>query len=163
MPSSRTLAIVDVALAVWVAAWIALGVAIGVNVNDLTGLSRTLVSEGHAVETIGRTLRPLGAAPLVGGSISHAAEQIQQTGANAVSSGHSSASSIKALAVLLAIAVALLPSVAVLGLYVPLRIQRIREERARRSTSVRGSIQTSDLTGAGNSTSARGSTGSKRA
>jgi hypothetical protein len=130
MPSSRTLPWVDAALALWVAAWIALGVAIGVNVGDLTALSRTVVTEGRAVETVGRALRPLGAAPFVGGEVSRAAEQVQRTGASAVASGRSSASSIEALSVLLAIAVALLPSVPVFGFYLPLRIQRAREARA---------------------------------
>lgn len=130
MPGSRTLPLVDVAVALWVAVWIVLGVAIGINVGNLTGLSHTVVAEGHAVETVGGALRPLGAAPFVGGEVSHAAKQVQQTGASAVASGRSSASSIEALSVLLAIAVALLPSVPVLGFYLPLRIQRAREARS---------------------------------
>jgi hypothetical protein len=132
MPSSRTLPLVDAALALWVAAWIGLGIAIGVNVRNLTGLSHTVVVEGHAVETVGRTLRPLGGVPLVGGEVSRAAEQVQQMGSSAVRSGESSASSINALSVLLAIAVALLPSVPVFGFYLPLRVQRTREARALR-------------------------------
>lgn len=132
MPSAQRLPLVDAALALWVAAWIALGVAIGINVGNLTALSHTVVAEGHAVETVGRALRPLGSAPLVGGEVSHAAGQVQRTGASAVASGRSSASSIEALSVLLAIAVALLPSVPVFGFYLPLRVDRAREARALR-------------------------------
>lgn len=132
MPSARTLPLVDAVLALWVAAWIALGVAIGINVSNLTALSHTVVTEGQAVETVGSALRPLGGAPFVGGEISHAAEQVQRAGANAVAGGRSSASSIEALSVLLAIAVALLPSVPVFGFYVPLRVKRVREARALR-------------------------------
>lgn len=130
MPSARTLPLVDAALALWVAVWIALGVAIGVNVGNLTALSHTVVAEGRAVETVGRALRPLGSAPFVGGEVSRAAGQVQRTGASAVVSGKSSASSIEALSVLLAVAVALLPSVPVFGFYLPLRVQRAREARA---------------------------------
>lgn len=133
MPSARTLPIVDVALALWVAAWIGLGVAIGVNVGNLTALSNTVVVEGHAVEAVGRALRPLGGVPLVGGEISNTGREVERAGASAVSSGHSSASSIKTLSVLLAIAVALLPSVPVFGFYLPLRLQRSREARALRA------------------------------
>jgi hypothetical protein len=130
MPSSRTLSLVDAVLALWVMAWIALGVAIGINVGNLTSLSRTVVTEGHAVETVGGALRPLGAAPFVGDEVSRAAEQVRLTGASAVASGRSSASSIEALSVLLAVAVALLPSVPVFGFYLPLRVQHVREARA---------------------------------
>lgn len=132
MPSARTLPLVDAALALWVAAWIGLGIAIGINVGNLTALSRTVVTEGRAVETVGGALRALGGVPLIGGEVGHTAEEVRRAGAGAVSSGQSSASSIEALSVLLAIAVALLPSVPVFGFYLPLRIQRVREARALR-------------------------------
>ena len=135
MPSARTLPWVDAALALWVALWIAMGVAVGVNVGNLTTLSHTVVAEGQAVETVGRTLRPLGDAPFVGDEVSRAAEQVQRTGASAAASGRSSASSIEALSVLLAIAVAVLPSVPVFGFYLPLRVRRAREVRALRASS----------------------------
>jgi hypothetical protein len=122
----------DAALAVWVAAWIGLGVAIGVKVDDLTKLSQTVVVDGRAVETVGRSLGHLGGIPFVGGRISHAAGQITQAGASAVASGQSSASSIHALSYLLAIAVALLPSVPVLAFYLPARLERWRERKALR-------------------------------
>lgn len=134
MPSSRTLPFLDAALALWVAAWIGLGVAIGVNVANLTALSHTVIVNGRAVETVGRALGSLGGVPLVGGEVSSTAHAVQRAGASAVSSGESSASSVKALSVLLAIAVALLPSVPVFGFYVPLRVQRVREARALRRT-----------------------------
>lgn len=132
MPSSRTLPLVDAALALWVVAWIGLGVAIGVSVANLSTLSHTVTVDGRAVETVGRTLHAIGGVPLVGGEVSHAAGAVEHAGANAVSSGEGSASSVKALSVLLAIAVALLPSVPVFGFYLPLRVQRVRETRALR-------------------------------
>lgn len=129
-PGARTLTLLDAALAVWVAAWIALGVAIGIEVGNLTSLSHTVVLEGQTLETVGRTLRPLGGVPFVGGEITHAAGQVQRAGASAVGSGRSSASSIGALSVLLAIAVAVLPSVPVFGFYLPWRLRRRNEARA---------------------------------
>jgi hypothetical protein len=132
MPSSRALHLLDAALAIWVAAWIALGVAIGVNVGHLTALSDTVAQDGRAVETVGRSLHSLGSVPLIGGEISKDAEQVRQAGASTASSGRRSASSIHALSVLLAIAVALLPSVPVFGFYLPARLERRREAAALR-------------------------------
>lgn len=132
MPGTHALRFIDAALAAWVAAWIALGVAIGIDVDNLTGLSHTVVAEGRAVQTVGASLHALSSVPLVGGEVATAARQVQRAGASAVANGTSSASSIHALSVLLAIAVALLPSVPVFGFYLPLRIRRVRETRALR-------------------------------
>jgi len=130
MPSSRALHVLDVVLAVWVAAWIGLGVAIGINVHDLTRLSRTAIRDGEAVQTVGKSLDSLRGLPVIGTRAARDSAQIQQAGASAIAGGQTSAASIQALSVLLAIAVALLPSVPVFGLYLPARIDRIRERRA---------------------------------
>lgn len=133
MPSTRALHVVDAALALWVAAWIGLGVAIGVNVDGLTALSRTAVQDGRAVESVGQSLHSLNGVPLIGAQISKDARQIQQGGAGAAHAGQVGGRSIRALAVLLAIAVALLPSVPVFGFYLPARLERWREARALRA------------------------------
>lgn len=130
LPSARALVFVDAAMALWVVAWIGLGVAIGIDVQHLTDLSHTVSNDGAAVQAVGRTLGGLGAVPLIGGNLGHLADQVQQAGASAVHSGHSSASAIHALSILLAVAVALLPSIPVLGFYLPLRLERGREARA---------------------------------
>lgn len=130
VPSSRALHALDVALGVWVAAWIGLGVTIGIKLSDLSGLSHTAVIDGRAVESVGRALEAVGAVPLVGGALSGVAHQVQVAGASAASGGASSLSSIHALSVLLAIAVALLPSVPVFGFYLPVRLDLRREAQA---------------------------------
>jgi hypothetical protein len=137
MPSSRALRALDLALALWVAAWIALGIAIGVNVDHLTRLSRTAVFDGHAVYSVGRSLGSLGHIPFIGGAISRDATEIQAAGTHAAAAGQASVSSIHALSVLLAIAVALLPSVPVFGFYLPARLERWREARALRAGVLR--------------------------
>jgi hypothetical protein len=130
LPGGRALRLLDAATVVWVAVWIGLGVAIGVNVHHLTQLSHSVTLAGTAVQAVGKTLGALSDVPLVGGSIGHAAQQIQQAGASTVTSGQSSASSVSTLSWLLAVAVAVLPSAPVLGFYLPLRIHRAREARA---------------------------------
>ena len=52
---------------------------------------------------------------------------MRQAGASTASSGRRSASSIHALSILIAIAVALLPSLPAFGFYVPARLERHRE------------------------------------
>lgn len=130
VPSSRAIHPVDVALGVWVAIWIGLSVAIGLKLSDLSALSHTAVVDGQAVQTLGKALGVLGAIPFVGGSFAGVANQVQLAGASAVHGGTSSLSSIHALSVLLPITVAVLPSLPVLGLYLPMRIKLRREARA---------------------------------
>lgn len=119
--------LMDLAVALWVCVWIAIGVAIGVEVSHLSALSRTVVKEGLAVHTVGTTLRSLGGIPLIGHAIAADARAVQAAGASAVASGSASESAIGTLSVLLAIAVAALPSVPVLIFYLPARVQRRRD------------------------------------
>jgi hypothetical protein len=132
MPSSRTLHVLDAALALWAAAWIALGVLIGINVRNLTELSNTVSEDGQAVATVGASLHSLEGVPLIGGQIGTDAAKVQRAGEATASSGRSTVSSIRALSVLLGIAVALLPTVPVMLLYLPARLARRREAAALR-------------------------------
>ena len=132
LPSARALRILDVCLLLWVAAWIGVGIAIAANVQRLTDFSHTAVQTGTAVESVGQSLQALASVPVVGSAIATPAAQVVEAGASAVQSGQSSASAIHTLAILLAITVALLPSVPVFGFYLPLRLRRRRERRALR-------------------------------
>lgn len=130
MPTQTRFNLTDLALALWVCAWIAIGIAIGVQVNHLSALSSTVVSVGRAVHTVGTSLHALGGVPLVGGAIATGASAVQAAGASAVSSGVQTQASIHTLSVLLAIAVAVLPTVPVAVVYLPPRISRHREALA---------------------------------
>jgi hypothetical protein len=130
VPGTKQLHVLDLALGVWVLVWIGLGVAIGVQLSNLTDLSHTAIVDGRAVESVGRSFELLGNVPLVGGSLAGVAHQVQAAGASAVNGGVSSQSSIHALSILLAIAVALLPSVPVFGFYLPIRLDLRREANA---------------------------------
>jgi hypothetical protein len=132
IPGGRALRLVDIALAAWVAMWMGLGAAIGVEVSELNSLTHTMLVEGRAVEAVGGSLHTLSGVPLVGAEIGATASKIQRAGESAVASGTSSRSTVDTLAVLLAVAVALLPSIPVFGFYLPLRLHRIREARALR-------------------------------
>jgi hypothetical protein len=127
MPTARLATLMDLALAAWVCAWIAIGVVIGIEVSHLSALSKTVVKEGLAVHTVGTSLRGLGGLPLVGGPIASGAKAVQAAGSSAVASGTASESTVSALSVLLALAVAVLPSLPVLVFYLPARLKRRRE------------------------------------
>jgi len=136
IPGTRELHALDVALGIWVLVWIGLAVAIGLELSSLTNLSHTAIVTGQAVESVGRSLGVLGNVPLVGSSLSGVAHQVQVAGSSVVSGAASTQSSIHVLSVLLAIVVALVPSVPVFGFYLPVRLDLRREADALRRAAL---------------------------
>ena len=127
LPRWRALVVVDLLLIVWVVGWVAVGLLIAHRVNGLARLSTTVEKTGQAAEASGSALHSLSGLPFVGRSVGQASERVIQAGQSAVASGRQSRRSVGDLATLLGIAVALIPSIPVLALYVPLRIGRARE------------------------------------
>lgn len=119
--SARAMRILNVGVVVWAAFWIAMGVAVGYEVNALRTISHTVVASGKAVQTTGNALGALGGIPFVGSRLRPLAGQVAAAGASAQASGGSIATTIDALAVLLGIAVGLIPTLPLLVLYLPLR------------------------------------------
>jgi hypothetical protein len=138
--SGRAVRILDAALLVWIGVWIWMGVAIGHEVSNLTSLSDTVVTAGQAVRDTGQALKSLEGIPFVGDRIAPIERQIADAGNSAVASGQQSRGDIEDLAFLLAFAIAVIPSVPLLALYVPFRVSRLLDVRtirraARRSAS----------------------------
>lgn len=125
----RTLVVVDVLLVAWMVAWIVIGVEIAHQVNGLGHLSTTVTKAGQAAEASGDALRTLGALPFVGQTLGQTAQRVIAAGQSAVANGRASHGSVTDLATLLGIAVALIPSIPVLAVYLPRRIGRARERR----------------------------------
>ena len=125
----------DVALAIWAAFWIGIAAYTAYEVAALRTLGHTVVKAGAATESTGHALAAVGHLPFVGGRISQLAAQTIAAGASARASGASTASTVDQLAVLLGIAIALIPTVPLLGLYVPLRLGWRRDRKA-----VRGAV-----------------------
>jgi hypothetical protein len=126
----RTIRILDAALVVWVAAWIVFGVAISREVHGLTKLSDTVVKAGTALERTGSALGGLRSLPVVGGRIGTVEDQARVAARSARASGRSSRKNIEDLSLLLGLAVAIVPSLPALFVYVPFRLARAREARA---------------------------------
>jgi hypothetical protein len=135
--SGRAVRILDAALVIWIGLWIWLGIAIGHQVSNLTTLSETVVTAGQAVQDTGLALRNLEGIPFVGDRIAGVAQQISDAGSSAVASGKQSRGSIEDLAFLLAFAIAVIPSVPVLALYVPFRVSRLLDVRTIRRAARR--------------------------
>jgi hypothetical protein len=132
--SARAMRRLNVALAIWAVLWIGIAVYTAYEVAALRTLSHTVVKAGAATESTGHALAAVGHLPLVGGQISHLAEQAVAAGASARASGASTATTVDRLAVLLGIAIALTPTVPLLALYLPLRLSWRRDrEVVRRS------------------------------
>ena len=129
LPTGRARVVLDLVLVAWVAGWIFLGVAIGNQVSGLKQLSSTVTQVGVAVKETGNTVSTLGSLPFVGGRVSDTARQIQRAGDSAIASGRQSQNSVHELSWMLALAIAVIPSVPVLGFYLPMRIADMRERR----------------------------------
>ncbi|MGH9064674.1 MAG: hypothetical protein ACRDZQ_08490 [Acidimicrobiales bacterium] len=128
--SRRQVLLLDVLLSLWVAAWVAIGILVGIDVHHLGQLSTTLGNAGRALRQTGNGLKAFSTIPFVGHAIGGIAKQIVRTGHVAEVNAAQSRQSIDQLSYLLAVCVAIIPGVPVLGIYLPFRIGRIREARA---------------------------------
>jgi hypothetical protein len=128
--SARAMRRLNVALAIWAVFWIAIAAYTAYEVAALRTLSHTVVKAGAATESTGHALAAVGHLPFVGGQISQLAAQAVAAGASARASGASTAATVDQLAVLLGIAIALIPTVPLLALYVPLRLNWRRDRKA---------------------------------
>jgi hypothetical protein len=135
--SARAMRRLNVALAIWAVLWIGIAAYTAYEVAALRTLSHTVVKAGAATESTGHALAAVGHLPFVGGRISQLAAQAVAAGASARTSGASTATTIDQLAVLLGIAIALIPTVPLLGLYVPLRLSWRRDRNAVRRAVAR--------------------------
>jgi hypothetical protein len=136
---ARLIRVLDVAAVIWIAGWIVLAVLVGREVRQLRQLSDTVVVAGVAVEDTGDLLGSLQDVPFVGGRVSALAGQVRAAGRSARESGRASRTSTDDLSVLLALAIGLIPTLPLLGLYVPLRLAWTRESRAIRRALVEAS------------------------
>jgi hypothetical protein len=127
---ARLIHLLDVAMVVWIAGWIVLALLVGREVRQLRQLSDTVVVAGVAVEDTGDLLSSLQGVPFVGSQVGDVAERVKEAGQSARVSGRASRDSTENLSVLLALAIGLIPTLPLLGLYAPLRLTWTREARA---------------------------------
>ena len=129
-PSARLVHLLDLAALLWVAGWIVLAFFVAREVRALRELSDTVVISGVAVEDTGRLVGSLQDVPFVGGRVGEVADRVREAGQSAQASGRDSRETTENLSVLLALAIGLIPTLPLLGLYAPLRLTWMRESRA---------------------------------
>jgi hypothetical protein len=135
--SARAMRRLNVFFVVWAAFWIAIAIYTAHEVASLRTLSHTVVKAGAATESTGQALAAVSHLPFVGGRIGHLAAQASAAGASARASGAATATTVDRLAVLLGIAIALIPIVPLLVLYLPLLVSWRRDRKAVRNAVAR--------------------------
>jgi hypothetical protein len=129
-PSRAVRLLIDLALVGWIVAWIVLGVQVGREVRGLTELSDTVVLAGDAIEQTGDLLEQVGRIPFLGQPVGDLADRIRETGRSAQRDAAATRSDVEDLSVLLALSIALIPTLPLLGLYLPLRFAWTNDARA---------------------------------
>lgn len=130
--------VLDVVVAAWTVAWVVIGFRVGVEVRGLSDLSETITRSGVAISESAEALGAIVDVPLVGDRVDDAAERVREAGESAQASGDSSEQSVRNLSVLLALAIAVIPALPVIGFYLPLRLAIVREARTVRRALARG-------------------------
>jgi hypothetical protein len=133
----RLIRLLDAVAVAWVVLWIVLALLVGREVRHLRELSDTVVTAGVAIEQTGGLVQTLGSVPFVGGQVSKVAQQVEEAGKSAQASGRDSRDSTENLSVLLALSIGLIPTLPLLGLYLPLRAAWTRDSRAVRRALMR--------------------------
>jgi hypothetical protein len=109
--------VLDFVLVVWTALCIALGIWVGAEVRNLTELSDTVTTGGRALNQTSVALRELEGIPFIGSRLKSMRVRVHAAAVQAKASGASSHSTIDDLSVLLAVAIALVPTVPVIAIY----------------------------------------------
>jgi hypothetical protein len=122
--------LLDAVAVAWVAVWLAAGVLLAREVRELTEISTTLEQAAGAIEDTGRGLNQLADVPFIGGQIAAVAERVEETGTRTRRSAIETRDSVESLSFALGAVTALMPSLLLLALYVPLRLLWHRESAA---------------------------------
>ena len=136
LPAAPRLFLLDACVALWAVAWLLVGLSVAHEVSGLSDLSETVSRVGAAVDASGQVIGELEPLPVVGDRVGEPASRISEAGRSAVESGRSSGESIDNLALLLGIAISVIPSLPLLLLYLPARVARARDVRALRQTAL---------------------------
>lgn len=128
--AKRSIRLLDWVVTAWVVLWLILAVTIGIQIANLRSLSETVVVSSRALGDVGRALSTFSDAPFIGENVSEIARSVEETAASAQTSGNESKSTLGTLSILLGIAVFFIPTLPIVGLYLPLRVSATRETKA---------------------------------
>lgn len=132
-----TVRLLDGLVGFWVMLWLVLGGWTGYTIWDLSVLGDTVTRSGEAIGTAGEALDSLGGVPVIGDDTAQVGEEVAAAGADIAERGQAVQSQLRQLALLLGLAIAVMPTTPVIGLYAPLRAARRREVAALRRSLAR--------------------------
>jgi hypothetical protein len=137
IPATPRIAAPDLLVVMWAVLWIVLALAVVQSTRDVAKLGGTVSQTGSAINQVGGVINDI---PLVPDDVSSASDSVQAAGQSAEVSGNDGEDAANHLGIYLGIAIAIIPSVPIIGLYLPIRLSRVREARvARRTLSLHGS------------------------
>lgn len=134
----RTIALLDAIAAFWLVFWLVIAGLTSIEIWSLSRLSDTAEVSAVAVDRAGRALQGLGELPLVGAESAQLGTEVRTAAADISSSATQTREDVHQLSVLLGVAIFLIPSSPVLGLYVPLRVRHRRDVSALRKRVAAG-------------------------
>src|SRR3954454_22122808 len=123
--------VVDAAVLAWVLVWALAGYAAGRGLDRVSEVAHSAEGVGAAVERTGRSIRDVDL-PVVGNVLRDPGNEVIAAGRDAQAQARDSGDSVHKAAILLALAVWLVPTLPLLLLYAPVRVLRGRDTRALR-------------------------------
>jgi hypothetical protein len=132
LPDRRAMRRIDVTVLLFVAVCGALGLIAGRQLWELARLGASLLAAAQAIEETGRGVALLSRVPVVGSGAEQLSQSIAAAAVSLRSTGVGTSGAIETLAVVVGLAVGLVPLLAVAAGYLPLRLARIRQIRALR-------------------------------
>ena len=124
-----TIRFLDGLVVFWLVLWLAIGAAAGFTFWSLSDLGDTISSSGQATNSAGDALQVVGGVPVIGKKPLELGMEISATGEEITSRGQQVKGQMRQLALLLGLAIAIMPTTPVLGFYLPQRLSRRRGKR----------------------------------
>ncbi len=120
----------DVGLAIWALVWIGMGFFVHENVRGLAELSVPVVKASRALDETAEGLDRISSIPLIGDAANLDAirARVREAGVEARASARESRENVRTLAWLLGISIALVPTLPLLAIYIPVRRDWRRRE-----------------------------------
>ncbi|MDN5857276.1 MAG: hypothetical protein L0H84_01515 [Pseudonocardia sp.] len=132
IPSRGAVRRLDAAALVAVLVFAALGVLAAVEVTRLAQLSASLLDAASALDQVGEALGSIAGLPLVGPTAGEVAGSVAQTASSTRANALDAAAAVRVLAIVIGVAIGLVPAPLLLTGYLPLRRARAREVRGLR-------------------------------
>ncbi len=131
---ASTIRLLDGLVVSWFVLWLIIGGWAGYTVWSLSELGDTVSSSGEATHSAGDALQVVGGVPVIGEKPLELGKQISAAGVEITQRGQQVKGQMRQLSLLLGLAIALMPTTPVLGVYLPQRMSRRRSaEQLRRS------------------------------